>query len=266
LTVLALICSLALLFPVYWMFHTAVSPTADVLSRNPALLPTDPSTKHFATLLSSPATVMWFWNSGVVTLVSAVVSTSIAVLAGYALSRFRLTGGAAIGFTILLGRVLPGTLIALPIFLLFRAMGLINTLPAVMLANVGMILPFATLLMRSYFDSIPRALDEAARVDGCSRLGALRLILLPLASTGIAATLIFAATASWVDLLFARTLVFDSTLRTVPVGISNLISDTTTNWNVLMAAGTLSVLPVFVLYWFAQRFLIEGFTAGSLKG
>ena len=265
-TFVALFASVVILFPVYWMFQTAVSPTETVLSRNPSLIPTNLSFDSFARLLSDRETIAWFRNSGLVTLVSATVSTTVAVLAGYALSRFTVPGSRSLSFVLLMGRILPGTLIALPFFVMFRLVGLINTLPAVMIANISMILPFAALLMRSYFDSIPRALDDAARVDGCSRLGALRRILLPLASTGIAATLTFAATASWVDLLFARTLTFDSDLWTVPVGIADMIGDVNTDWSGLMAAGTLSVLPVFALYWFAQRFLIEGFTAGSLKG
>lgn len=263
---LALLISIVLLFPVYWMFHTAVSPSQDVLSRSPNLIPLNFEFDAFSQLLSERDTLAWFRNSTVVTAASAIVSTAAALLAGYALSRFRVRGGNSLTFVMLMGRILPGTLIALPFFVMFRLIGLMGTLTGVIIANTSMILPFATLLMKSYFDGIPTDIDNAARVDGCTRLQALWRVLLPISTTGIAATLVFAATASWVDLLFARTLLFDENQWTVPVGIASMIGDANIDWNRLMAAGTLSVLPVFVLYWFAQKYLVEGITAGAVKG
>lgn len=262
----AAIVSIVLLFPVYWMFQTSVSPTEDVLSRSPNLVPLNLSFDAFSQLLSESQTIAWFRNSTLITVASAVVSTVAATFAGYALSRFQARGSQGITFFMLLGRILPGTLIALPFFVMFRLIGLMGTLPAVVIANTSMILPFATLLMKSYFDGIPTDIDNAARVDGCTRFAALWRVLLPISTTGITATLVFAATASWVDLLFARTLLFDEEQWTVPVGIASLIGDVETDWNQLMAAGTLSVLPVFVLYWFAQKYLVEGITAGAVKG
>ncbi len=255
-----------LLFPVYWMVQTALSPTENVLSRNPTLLPRDVSFDAFTQLLEDPTTYSWFQNSFIVMGVTAVVATTAATFAGYALSRFRAPGSQSVTFVMFLGRILPGTLIALPFFVMFRLIGLLGTLPAVVIANTSAIIPFATLLMKSYFDSIPSDLDEAARVDGCSRLQAMWRVLLPVAKTGVAATLIFAATASWVDLLFARTLLFDENKWTVPVGIASMIGDVQVDWNQLMAAGTLSVIPVFILYWFTEKYLVEGMTAGAVKG
>lgn len=263
---LAALLTVFLLFPVYWMFQTAISPTHEVLSRNPRLLFGDVDLTAFRSVISDDSTLAWFRNSGLVTLVSSIGATAAATLAGFALSRYRARGTESVTFVMFLGRILPGTLIALPFFVMFRLMGLLGTLPAVMIANVSVILPFATLLMKNYFDSVPRDLDEAARVDGCSMLGALWRVILPVAKTGVAATLAFAATASWVDLLFARTLILREELWTVPVGISSFISDIQVNWNELMALGSLSVVPVFVLYWFLQPYIVSGFTAGAVKG
>jgi multiple sugar transport system permease protein len=167
---------------------------------------------------------------------------------------------------LLLGRVLPGTLLALPFFVMARWAGLIDTRLAVVLANASMIVPFATFMMKSYFDSVPRELDDAAMIDGCTPLQSLRHVLLPVASPGIAATVAFAATASWVDLLFARTLLLSQGKWTMPVGIASLIGDVQISWNQLMAAGILSVIPVLVVYWFVQPYLVSGMTAGAVKG
>lgn len=265
-TLLATLLSLFLLFPVYWMFQTAISPTDEILSRNPRLLLGAIDLTAVRSLLSEEKTYAWFRNSGIVTAVSAIVATVAATLAGFALSRYRARGTESVTFVMFLGRILPGTLVALPFFVMFRLIGLLGTLPAVIIANTSVILPFATLLMKSYFDSVPRDLDNAARVDGCTMLGALWRVILPVAKTGVAATLAFAATASWVDLLFARTLVLREELWTVPVGIASFASDIFIDWNGLMALGSLSVIPVFVLYWFVQPYIVSGFTAGAVKG
>lgn len=257
-----------LLFPVYWMAQTSVLPTSAVLSRTPSLLP-DPGASNLAayrTLLANFPVLTWFANSAIVTAGSALLSAFCATLAGFSLSRYSSRAAHGIAFVLLLGRVLPGTLLVLPYFVLFRWAGMLDTHVSVVLANASMIAPFATFMMKNYFDDVPRELDEAARVDGCTPLSALRHVVLPVAAPGIAATVAFAATASWVDLLFARTLLLTPENWTMPVGIASLIGEVQTSWNQLMAAGVLSVLPVFAVYWFVQPYLVGGMTSGSVKG
>lgn len=257
-----------LLFPIYWMAQTSLLPTSSVLSRTPALLPSpdEASLSAFATLLANYPVARWFYNSAVVTLGSALLSAFCATLAGYSLSRYASMLANGIAFALLLGRVLPGTLLVVPFFVLFRWAGILDSHVAVILANASMIIPFATFMMKNYFDDVPRELDEAAKVDGCSPLQALWFVVLPTARPGIAATVAFAATASWVDLLFARTLLLSADLWTVPVGLASMIGEVQTSWSQLMAAGVLSVLPVLAVYWFAQPYIVGGMTAGAVKG
>lgn len=257
-----------LLFPVYWMAQTSILPTSSVLSRTPSLLPRpgEISLSAFELLITQNPVARWFINSAIITLGSALLSTFCATLAGYSLSRFSSKAASGIAFVLLLGRVLPGTLLVLPYFVLFRWAGILDSHVAVILANASMIIPFATFMMKNYFDDVPRELDEAAKVDGCTPLRALWFVVLPIARPGIAASVAFAATASWVDLLFARTLLISPNNWTVPVGITSLIGEVQTSWNQLMAAGVLSVLPVFAIYWFAQPYLVGGMISGAVKG
>ncbi len=256
-----------LLFPIYWMAQTSILPTSSVLSRAPKLLPAvdEASLSAFATLFANYPVLRWFGNSAIITLGSALLSTACATLAGYSLSRYSSRVASGIAFALLLGRVLPGTLLVLPYFILFRWAGLLDSHVAVVLANASMIIPFATFMMKNYFDDVPRELDESAKVDGCSPLQALLYILLPVARPGIAATVAFAATASWVDLLFARTLLLSAEHWTVPIGLASLIGEVQTSWNQLMAAGVLSVLPVLLIYWFVQPYIVGGMTSGAVK-
>ena len=265
---LAGLFTVLLLFPIYWMVQTSLLPASAVLSRTPSLLP-DPansSLSAFQALLATYPVLTWFGNSAIITAGSALLSAFCATLAGYSLSRFSSRTAHGIAFVLLLGRVLPGTLLVLPYFVLFRWAGVLDTHVSVILANASMITPFATFMMKNYFDDVPRELDEAAKVDGCSPIAALWFVVLPVAAPGIAATVAFAATASWVDLLFARTLLLTQEYWTMPVGIASLIGEVQTSWNQLMAAGVLSVLPVFAVYWFAQPYLIGGMTSGAVKG
>lgn len=262
------LCTAVLLFPLYWMAQTAILPTSDVLSRTPSLVPRldRASLDAFGALMAQYPLLQWFANSATVMIGSALLSTFCATLAGYSFSRFSSRTSNGIAFVLLLGRVLPGTLLALPFFVLFRWAGVLDSQVSVVLANASMIIPFATFMMKNYFDDVPRELDEAAKVDGCSPLGTLWYVSLPVASPGMAATVAFAATASWVDLLFARTLLLKPETWTVPVGIASLIGEVQTSWNQLMAAGVLSVVPVFVIYWFVQPYLVGGMTSGAVKG
>lgn len=266
--VATIVVTVVLLFPVYWMFLTAVLPTSAVLSRTPAVIPIGQplSMDAVSGVLTETSMLSWFAQSAIVTIGASVLSAALSILAAFAMSRFTIPGRKAVGFTLLMGRVLPGTLLALPFFVLFQTMGLLDTSTSVILANTAAITPFTALMMKSYFDGIPRELDEAAMVDGCSRLGALWRVLLPVSIPGVAACVGFAATSAWTDLLFSRTLLISQENWTVPMGIASMIGDVNVNWNQLMAAGALSILPVLVVYWFLQPHLVSGMTAGGVKG
>lgn len=255
-------------FPIYWMLITAILPTSDVLSRNPAIIPfgKDFTFDAFAELFATTSIIKWTMQSVIVTIGSALLSTLVSVTAAYAMSRFKVPGQKFVAYTFLMGRVLPGTLLALPFFVLFQTVGLLDSSIAVILTNTAAITPLTALTLKGYFDGIPRDIDEAAMVDGCTRWGILWRIILPVSVPGLAACFGMAATAAWTDLLFARTLLMSQENWTIPQGIASMIGDVEINWSELMAAGLISVLPVMVVYWFLQPYLVSGMTAGGVKG
>ena len=187
LTAVAAAIAVVLLFPLYWMILTAVLPTADVLSRDPPLLPTLSRLDlgAFATVFARKPLGTWLANSLLVTIGATVISLLVAALAGYSLSRFRTPVQQWTGLTLLLTKMLPGSLIVIPFFVMFTTAHLIDTRFALILANVSVGVPFATWMMKGFFDTLPRELEQAAAIDGCSPLQALWYVILPLARPGI---------------------------------------------------------------------------------
>jgi len=265
--VITIVMILITLFPVYWMLLTALLPTAAVFSRSPSLIPTDGvSFDSFVGLIEKTPIFSWILQSAIITIGTSVLSAFICLLAAYALSRFVVPGRkmTAVGF--LVGRVLPGTLLALPLFMLFQTIGLLDTHVAVILANVAVVTPLTTLILKGYFDGIPREIDDAAMVDGCSRWGVLWKVIFPLSVPGLVACIGLSATAAWTDLLFSRTLLLSRENWTLPMGITSIIGAHEVDWNELMAAGLISVIPMLIIYWFLQPHLVSGMTAGGVKG
>ena len=255
------------LFPVYWMLVTASVPSHIVLSRQPPLLPqwNDMSFAAFTGVLDRRPVWTWLVNSLFVSGASVVLSLVIATLAGYSLSRFRSRAQEASGMTLLVSKMLPGSLIVIPFYIMFANAGLIDNRLALVIANTSVGVPFATWMMKGFFDGIPADLDAAARIDGCTRLQALLYVVLPAAKPGIAACAVYLFIVAWADFVFARTLVTDPRLWTVTTGLASFVGEHNIDWPGLMAAGTLSMLPVFILFLLLEPFLVSGLSAGSVK-
>ncbi|MEO1225314.1 MAG: carbohydrate ABC transporter permease [Pseudomonadota bacterium] len=259
--------TIIVLFPIYWAIVTSLVPTHIVLSRNPPLVPplSAMSFQAYVDVFTREAIFHWLLNSALVTSGAIVISLAISVLAGYSLSRFNTVAQLAAGYTMLLTKMLPVSLIVIPFFVMFTTFHMINNPIALMLANSSVGVPFATWMLKSFFDSIPRELEQAAMVDGCTPLGALWYVILPLARPGISAAAIYLAIISWSDLIFARTLTQDPDRWTMPVGIQNFIGEYEVEWASLMAAGMISLIPIIILFILLEPFLVSGLTQGSVR-
>jgi multiple sugar transport system permease protein len=266
-TALAAVLTAILLFPIYWMVVTALVPTAQVLSREPALVPalSDVSFRAFAVAFTRKPLATWLGNSLLVTLGATTLSLIIAALAGYSLSRFRTRAQEWTGLTLLLTKMLPGSLIVIPFFIMASTFHLIDSLFVLMLANAAVGVPFATWLLKGFFDGIPRELEQAAMIDGCGHLKAFAYIIMPLARPGLAACAIYLAILTWSDFVFARTLINDQARWTVTTGLVSLIGEHAIDWPALMAAGVLTMVPMAVLFVLLEPFLVSGLTAGSQR-
>ncbi len=258
--------TVVLAFPLYWMLVTAIQPTRSLLTMNLALFPGSITLDGFAALFAHNPVTSWLGVSTTLSLGSASISLLISILAGYSLSRFSGRGHQVMGLALLLSRMLPGSLLVVPFYVIFLRLGLIDRILSVVLVNTVFIVPFATWLLKGFFDGIPRELEEAAWVDGAGRLRALTSVVLPLCAPGIAAAATYSTIFGWGDFLFARTLLTTDRNWPVTVGIVSFIGDNGTDWNSIMAMGLIAVLPMMVLFILAERYLIAGLTAGGVKG
>ncbi|MEP7328037.1 MAG: carbohydrate ABC transporter permease [Betaproteobacteria bacterium] len=256
-----------ILFPVYWMVVTSVLPSSLVLSRQPPLFPPfdQMSFTAYVDVFTRRPVLRWMLNSAVVVAGSTVVSLVIATLAGYSLSRFHTPAQRVAGATLLLSKMLPGSLIVIPFFVMFTALHLIDNLAGLVIANIAVGVPFATWMMKGFFDTLPRELEQAAKIDGCTDMQALWYIVLPLARPGLAACGIYLAIVAWSEFVFARTLVTNPDNWLVTVGLQSFVGEYLVEWPLLMAAGVVSLIPMLVLFLLLEPFLVSGMTSGAVK-
>ncbi len=255
-----------ILFPVYWLLVTALSTTAELTVLPPNFWPEVPQVQTFSRVWAERPIPTWLLNSTLAALGSVSLSMVISVLAGYALSRFSVRGSQSMGIFILTAKMLPATLLVIPLFAIFRQIGLIGSLWSLVIAHSTLIIPFTTWMLKGYFDTIPRELEQAAMVDGCSPLGAMFRVVLPISTPGLAATSLYAFVLSWADYAYARTFLVNAPESwTANLGITTMRGEYTTEWNEVAAAAVFVAIPIMLIYIFLERYLVGGLTAGAEK-
>jgi multiple sugar transport system permease protein len=253
-------------FPFYWVLITSLKTTPQISERRSIFWPDPFTMEQYRSLIQDTPFLTWLGNSVLVALVSTVISVGFASLAAYALSRLRFAGAGLLTTFLLITYLLPATLLFIPLYQILASLGLINTYAALMLTYPTFLLPFATWVLLGYFRSIPIELEEAAMIDGASRLYTFFHITLPLAAPAILAVTLFAFTTAWNEFLFAFVFITSESLRTLPIGLQSMVVGDILPWGKLMAASLLTAIPVAILYIYAQRYLAEGLTVGAVKG
>ena len=254
------------LFPLYWLLKVSITPNDLLYSEGIRLWPSRSSLAHYTFVLTHSDFPLFFKNSLIVSGSTAAMVTLIAALSGYAMSRFDFRGKMWLVGLMLITQMFPLVMLVAPIFKLFSPLGLTNSLTGLVIVYTAFNVPFATFLMQSFFDGIPRDLEEAAMIDGASRFRAFRQIILPLTLPGVAATLGFVFTAAWSELLFALMLVSKADASTFPVGLLSFVSKFSVDFGQMMAAGVLALIPACLFFLLIQRYLVQGLTAGAVKG
>jgi multiple sugar transport system permease protein len=254
------------LFPLYWLAKIAITPDKLIFSEGTALFPSRFTFENFQTVLLQTDFLAYFRNSLVVSIGTAAITTCIAAAAGYAFSRFDFYGKRLVIAIMLITQMFPLLMIIAPIYKIVAALGLLNSLTSLIIVYTAFNIPFATFLMQSFFDGIPKDLEEAGMIDGCTRFEALRKIILPLTLPGLGATLGFIFTAAWSELLFALMLINSNDTMTFPVGLLTFVSKFSVDWGQMMAAGVLALVPSCLFFIFIQRYLVQGLTSGAVKG
>jgi len=254
------------LLPLYWLVKIALTPERLLYSEGVALWPSRMTLDNFVFVLVKSSFPTFFRNSIVVSLGTAAIVTVIAAGAGYAFSRFRFRGRYGVMFVLLLTQMFPLVMLIAPIYRLMAPLGLTDNLVGLIVVYTAFNTPFASFLMQSFFDGIPKDLEEAAMIDGCSRLAALRRVILPLTLPGLGATLGFVFTAAWSELLFALMLINSDSQKTFAVGLLTFVTKFSVDWGQMMAACVLALIPAVLFFLFIQRYLVQGLTAGAVKG
>ena len=254
------------LFPCYWMLVSSLRPAPELFTVPPRLLPGTVTIQWYEVVLKATQMPRYFLNSALISTVSMIVSLVIATLGAYGLTRFRHAGQRLLLLAVLSSYVLPPVLLLLPLYLTLGKLGLINTYAGVIVTHVTFTAPFCLWLLRSFFQTIPLDLEEAAMVDGTCRLGAFIRIALPLALPAVLSTGLFGFILSWNEYLFASVLLTGEARKTVPIGIAEFIVQFDIRWGEVMAASSLATIPVVVLFAIIQRHFVRGLMAGAIKG
>jgi multiple sugar transport system permease protein len=255
------------LFPFYWMAITSLKPNQELY--NPQLMPLivrHPTLKHYVDLLGETDFLVWTWNTMLVATVSTAISLVFGTMLAYPLARMNFPGSALVSFAVAATYLVPQPLLFIPMADIIERMGLGNTLTSVMLTYPTLLIPFCAWLLMGYFKSVPRKLEDAARIDGASRLQTMFLVFLPLCKPGFISAGIFAFTLAQNEFLYALIFLTDTSVRTVPVGaIAELIRGDVFYWGQLMAAALLGSIPVAIIYSFFVEHYVAGLTAGAVK-
>jgi multiple sugar transport system permease protein/N,N'-diacetylchitobiose transport system permease protein len=265
---LAMVLAAIFGFPVYWMLITAVKPSPDINRLVPQFWPTHPTWGSFSEVLSDPIFRADLRNSLVITLAAVVVSLVVGFLGALAVARFRFRGRRVFVVAVLAVQMIPLMALTIPMSLLLDGYGLKNTLPGVSLAYLMFTTPYAVWTLRSFIANIPRELDDAAMVDGCSRMQAFRHVVLPLVAPGLIATGVYSWILAWNEFVLANTLLLENSKQTTMVYLLNFQASPThgADFGGMMAAATLTSLPVVVLFVLFQSRIATGLTAGAVKG
>jgi len=255
----------ASVFPFLWMLSTSFKPSTEIYA-SARWIPLSPTLAGYLRAVTTPDVAAAAINSLVVATITTLIALALAVGAGYGFARFQFFGRDVLAVSVLFSQLLPSAVVLIPLYLLFDRLHLIDTYPALVLSYLIIVLPLCTWMLRGYFLGLPREVEEAGLIDGCSQLGVLVRLALPLALPAIVATGLYAFTVAWDEFLFALTFTQSAATRTLPVELSFFTGEYSTDWAAVMAASVLMSLPVLVIFLVFQRYFVRGLAEGAVKG
>ena len=257
---------LVVIFPFYWMTVTSLKSEDQMRSLVSMFWPSPFVVDNYRHLLQKTDFAAWFGNSVFVAVSSTVLATAIGTIGAYSLARLRFLGRGFMASATLITYLVPPSILFIPLYAQIRNLGLADSLTGLIAAYPSFTVPFVTWLLMGYFESIPVELEESAMIDGATRFGAFWRVVLPLSAPGVLAAGLYAFTQSWNEFLYALVFITDVKLRTLPVGLSSFITGDVYGWGFLMAGAVLTTLPVIAAYIYLQKYMVEGLTAGGVKG
>ncbi|HZR40589.1 MAG TPA: carbohydrate ABC transporter permease [Ktedonobacteraceae bacterium] len=266
LTVLGLFCMAIMLFPLYWVIVSSLKNTVELFRSPPTLFPQQIDwSPYIANFVQNQDMLHYMGNSLQIAVGTMLLSLLLGTPIAYGLARLPVGGKNVFLLAFLVAQMFPSIMLALPLFVMFTRIGLMNTLLAVILAITTRTLPFAVLVLRPFFLSLPRELEDAAFIDGCGLWGSFYRIILPLSRPGLLTVAVLTFLMGWSDFLFPLAFISDDTKRPLTLGLYKFISEYGTRWNDLMAVSTVAALPIILVFMFAQRYVTSGLVAGAVK-
>ena len=262
----AILVIVVCLFPFIWMGLSSIKTLPELYTVPPIWWPDIPTLGNYAKVLFDSNIPKYFLNSVIISLGATGLALILAVFASYGFARFDFKGKAYWQAFILIGQLLPTAAIIVPLFITLRVLGLVNTYWGLILVYMIITLPLSVWMLTSYFRAIPVELEEAAIIDGCSRIGVLFRITLPLSTPGIVAVVVYAFVTTWNEFIFALCFATDSSVKTLPIGLSEFSTEFNTDWGAVMAASVVMTLPIALLFLTMQKLFVGGLTAGATKG
>lgn len=257
---------LVFIFPLYWMIVTALKTQVEIFSIPTPLWPENLTFEAFAKQLSASGdTLRGFKNSLIISCGATAIATVLAIPAAYGLARFRFGARKGLVLFFLITQMLPSTLVLTSLYIMFSKMRLLNTYWAPILADATLGIPFSIIILRTYFVSIPKELDEAAKIDGCGHVSAFTKIMLPIAKPGIVVAAVFSFVYAWGDLIYGITFITNPNMRPITSSIYNYVQQYQTLWNSTMAFGIIAISPVVLIFIFMQKYIVSGLTNGAVK-
>ncbi len=253
-------------YPLLRIFSVSLRPGDKLFSTDLSIIPPNATFKAYSDLLKHTLFLRWMWNSLVITLATSVIGVSLASTAAYAFSRFRFPGKKAGLILLLSSQMIPAGMLILPLFLMIMKLRLMNTYLGMIIAYSVSSLPFSIWILKGYYDTIPRSLEEAALVDGTSQVGAFWRIILPLSTPALSIAFLFNFTTAWNEYLVARVVLFSSQQYTWTLGLFELQGQYITQWGMFAAGSMLVTIPVLAVFLYSSKWLISGLTLGSVKG
>lgn len=253
------------IFPIYWTLNTAFKPEGDIVKRPLQYLPVNPTTENFVTAWTNVGFATFFKNSLIVGVSTVLVVLVCSTLSGYALSRYQFKGKRSFMIMLLCTQFIPRAMMIIPLFVIFKNLGLISNPLSLIITYTAIEIPFTTILMSGFISNVPKELEEAAMIDGCSKLQSLRHVVFPLLLPGIVATGVFTFIYTWNEFLIALMLTNQQSKFTLPVGLSTMLGEFSINYGALAAGSVIALIPAVILFAYAQKHLVNGM-GGAVKG
>jgi ABC-type glycerol-3-phosphate transport system permease component len=266
-TYIALVLIILLsIFPAVWMFSTSIKQTTELYDIPPEIIPDAPTLGNYVKVLGTPKMYTAFLNSVIVTFFVVIITLALAILTGYGLARHAFFGSRYIKLILLFGQMIPGVVLIIPLYFLFTRLRLLDTLHALVIADLALTIPMGVVMLSAFFLTVPRELEEAAKIDGATELGALFRVILPIAKPGIVSVSIYTFIHAWEEFLFALNLSLSAKTRTLPIAISTFTGEFSVDWGSIMAASAIVAMPVLAIFLLCNRYFVKGLSEGAVKG